>query len=240
MDRYLRVARLYPAVIGMTPTCVLLAICADRWFPEYEKYAGNLQTILGLIGGTALFSIAVGYMMREVFKSTSKILFQYPLFKFDETEMPTSERLLWTKGLISESYHQQIADKVKKRFGIHLPTKDEEIHNLQEAKLTIANAVQQMREYTRDEKILRQYNYEYGFCRNYLGAGVWSLILILAIGIANAFLGWLPMSIVIIFFIGQILAMLLFYYMLKWRAREYAKCLFTTFMTKNNNKMIYQ
>ena len=42
------------------------------------------------------------------------------------------------------------------------------------------------------------------------------------------------MSIVIIFFIGQILAMLLFYYMLKWRAREYAKYLYATFLTKKD------
>lgn len=234
MDRYLRVARLYPAVIGMIPTCVLLAICIDRWFPAYDKNAGNLQAMLGLIGGTALVSVAVGYMMREVFKSTSKILFQYLLFKFDETEMPTTQRLLWTKRLISESYHQQITDKVEKRFGIHLPTKDEEIKNLQEAKLTIANAVQQMREYTRGDKVLRQYNYEYGFCRNYLGAGVWSLFFIIAIGGANVLLGWLPTSVVVVFFIGQVLVMLLFFYFLKWRAQEFAKYLFATFLTKND------
>lgn len=233
MDRYLRVARLYPAVIGMLPTCVLLALCIDKWFPVYENYAGNLQAMLGLIGGTVLVSVAVGYMMREVFKSTSKILFQYPLFKFEEIEMPTTHGLLWSKGLISESYHQQIADKVEKLFGIHLPTKDEELLNLQEAKLAIANAVQQMREYTRGERFLKQYNYEYGFCRNYLGAGVWSLFFIFVIGVANAFLGWIPMSLVVAFFFGQMLLMLLFFYLLKWRAREYAKYLFTSFTTKN-------
>lgn len=234
MDRYLRVARLYPAVVGMIPTCILLTLCIDEWFPAYEKYAGNLQALMGLIGGTALVCVAVGYMMREVFKSTSKILFQYPLFKFEETEMPTTQRLLWSKGIISESYHQQIADKVEKTFGVHLLTKDEELQNPHEAKLAIANAVLQMRGYTRGEKFLRQYNYEYGFCRNYLGAGVWSLVFISAIGITNVFLGWLPTSMVVAFFLGQILLMLLFFYFLKWRAKEYAKYLFSTFLTKCN------
>ena len=71
MDKYIRVARVYPAVLGMLPTCILLAMCMGKWFPQYEALVGNVQWVLCLIGGTALVSMAVGYLVREVFNNSS-------------------------------------------------------------------------------------------------------------------------------------------------------------------------
>lgn len=70
--------------------------------------------------------MAVGYLVREVFKETSKWLFQYRLFKKDETEMPTTQMLLWRNEIISPEYHNEIAAKVKETFGRKLPTRKEE------------------------------------------------------------------------------------------------------------------
>ena len=94
MDKYIRVARVYPSVLGMLPTCILLAMCMGEWFPQYEALVGNVKWVLCLIGGTALVSMAVGYLVGELFKETSKWLFQYPLFKKDETKMGSSAVLL--------------------------------------------------------------------------------------------------------------------------------------------------
>ena len=191
MDKYVRVARVYPAVIGMLPTCILLAMCMGEWFPQCEAVVGNVKWVLCLVGGTALVSMAVGYLVREVFKETSKWLFQYPMFKKDETEMPTTKMLLWQNAAISPAYHKVIAAKVRATFGIKLPTAEEEKADLALAKKTIADAVYQIRQNCRGDDILRQYNIEFGFCRNYLGAGVWSSLLIICTGIANIFCGWL-------------------------------------------------
>ena len=70
MDKYIRIARVYPAVLGMLPTCILLAMCMEKWFPQYEALVGNLQWVLCLIGGTTLVSMTVGYLVSEVFKET--------------------------------------------------------------------------------------------------------------------------------------------------------------------------
>ena len=232
MDKYIRVARVYPAVIGMLPTCILLAMCMGAWFPQYEAVAGNLKWILCLVGGTALVSMAVGYLVRELFKETSKWLFQYPMFKMDETEMPTTKMLLWQNAAISPAYHKVIAAKVKAEFGIKLPTAEEEKADLALAKKTIAEAVNQIRQNCRGDEILRQYNIEFGFCRNYLGAGIWSILFIICIGVANIFCSWLPWWEIGVALGVQVLLMLACYLLLEARGETYAKYLFATFTGK--------
>lgn len=232
MDKYIRVARVYPAVLGMLPTCILLAMCIGEWFPPYQELVGSVKWVLCLIGGTALVSMAVGYLVREVFKETSKWLFQYRLFKKDETEMPTTKILLWQNAAISPAYHKEIVAKVKATFGIKLPTKEDEQADLCMAKKTIADAVYQIRQNCRGDVILRQYNIEFGFCRNYLGASVWSILLIIGIGIANIFCGWLSWWAIGVVLIIQVLLMVACYLLLETRGWTYARYLFATFTGK--------
>ena len=234
MDKYIRVARVYPAVLGMLPTCILLAMCMGEWFPQYQALVGNVKWVLCLIGGTALVSMAVGYLVRELFKETSKWLFQYLLFKKDETEMPTTKMLLWQNAAISPAYHKEIAAKVKATFGIKLPTREDEQADLSMAKKTIADAVYQIRQNCRGDVILRQYNIEFGFCRNYLGASVWSILLIIGIGIANIFCRWLPWWTVVVAFVVQVLLMVGCYGILESRGWSYARYLMATFTGKNS------
>ena len=236
MDKYIRVARVYPAVLGMLPPCILLAMCMGEWFPQYQTLIGNIKWMLCLIGGTALVCMAVGYFVRELFKETSKWLFQYPVFKRDETEMPTTKMLLWKNAEISPAYHKQIAAKIEAMFGIKLPSSEEEQADLGMAKKTIAEAVQQIRQNCRGDEILRQYNIEFGFCRNYLGAAVWSIILITSIGVVNIFYGWLPWWSITVAFVVQVLFMVICYFLLEVRGWTYAKYLFATFTGKNKKE----
>ena len=229
MDKYVRVARVYPAVIGMLPTCILLAMCMGEWFPQCEAVVGNVKWVLCLVGGTALVSMAVGYLVREVFKETSKWLFQYPMFKKDETEMPTTKMLLWQNAAISPAYNKVIAAKVKATFGIKLPTAEEEKADLALAKKTIADAVYQIRQNCRGDESLRQYNIEFGFCRNYLGASGWSILFIISIGVANIFYGWLPWWTIVVALVLQVLLMTGSYMLLEVRGWAYARYLFATF-----------
>ena len=236
MDKYIRVARVYPAVLGILPICILLAMCMDEWFPQYQTTVGNVKWILCLVGGTATVSLAVGYLVRELFRETSKVLFQTFLFKIDEMEMPTTKMLLWQNEAISAAYHKEIAAKAKATFGIKLPTREEEQANPTEAKKTVVDAVSQIRQHTREDLILRQYNMEFGFCRNYLGAGVWSIVFILGLGIANIFHGWLPWWALAVSLILQVLLMVCCIKLLNIRGWAYAKYLYATFTGKNNNK----
>ena len=234
MDKYIRVARVYPAVLGMLPTCILLAMCMGEWFPQYQALVGNVKWVLCLIGGTALVSMAVGYLVKEVFKETSKWLFQYRVFKKDETEMPTTQMLLWQNEIISPEYHNEIAAKVKETFGRKLPTRKEEVAAPGLSKMRIAEIVSQIRQNCRGDEILRQYNIEFGFCRNYLGASVWSLIFIICIGIADIFCRWLPWWTVVVAFVVQVLLMVGCYGILESRGWSYARYLMATFTGKNS------
>lgn len=232
MDKYIRISRVYPALLGMLPTCILLAMCMGEWFPQYQAMLGNVNWVLCMIGGTALVSLAVGYLVMEIFKETSKWLFQYPLFKKDETEMPTTKMLLWQNAKISPAYHKEIASKVKETFNIKLPSEVEEQKDLYMAKKTIVEVVSQIRKNCRGDEILRQYNMEFGFCRNYLGASVWSVILIIGMGIANIFYGWLPWCALVVSLVLQVLLMVGSYLLLEARSWTYAKYLFATFTGK--------
>ncbi len=231
-------ARIYPAVLGMLPTCILLAMCMGEWFPQYQAMASSVKWVGRLIGGIALVSMAVGYLVRELFRETSKWLFQYPMLKMDETEMPTTKMLLWKNSYISPAYHKQIANKVKAMFDISLPTCEEEQADLDMAKKTITEVVHQIRQNCRNNEILRQYNLEFGFCRNYLGAGVWSILLIISIGVVNIFYGWLIWWTIIVAFVAQVLLMVGCYFVLKTRGWTYAKYLFATFTGKNRTESL--
>lgn len=62
---------------------------------------------------------ALAYWIRQLFIDASKILFQFPMFKEDETEMPTTKLLLWTSDKRkSEVEIRQIARKIFEDFGI--------------------------------------------------------------------------------------------------------------------------
>ena len=236
MNKYIRVARVYPAVLGMFLPCILLAMCMGEWFPKYQVLAGNVQWVLCMIGGTALVSMAVGYLVRELFKETSKWLFQYPLFRKDETEMPTTKMLLWQNAKISAAYHKEIASKVKETFNIKLPSEADEKKDIVMAKKTIVDTVAQIRQNCRGDEILRQYNIEFGFCRNYLGASVWSILLIIVIGVVNLFCGWLPWWVPVVTLVIQMLLMVGCYLMLETKGWIYAKYLFATFTGKKQGQ----
>ena len=236
MDKYIRISRVYPAVLGMLPTCILLAMCMDDWFPQYQALAGNVKWVLYLIGGTALVSMSVGYLVSEIFKETGKWLFQYTRFKKDETEMPTTKMLLWQNAIISPEYHRKIATMVKDKFGIKLSSQKEEKADIGIAKTRITEAVSQIRQNCRGDKILRQYNIEFGFCRNFLGASVWSMLSMTGLGIANFFCGWLSWWTILVALMIQLMLMVGSYLLLETRGWSYARYLFATFTGVNNKK----
>ena len=92
MNEYERHAYLYSAWTALLVPYFLTALIVKSQFPQL------INTVM-LIGSTfasiAIIYAAIGFYIREVFRSTSKFLFQFPLFKEDETKMPTTEFLLW-------------------------------------------------------------------------------------------------------------------------------------------------
>lgn len=233
MDKYIRKARVYPAIIGLVPISILLAMCMNLWFPHCQVAVGNVKWLISLTIGSAVVVAAVGFFIRDVFRETAKILFETRVFKEDKSEMPTTKLLLWKNKHYSKEVHDNISAKVKEVLDLHLPSEEEELQDLDEAKRTIVHVVDLMLADTRGDMVLRQYNIEYGFCRNYLGACVWSLGLIVLFGGINIFFNWLPCYDIVIAFVLQLGAMGIIYLFLERRGWAFARVLIRTFMNKH-------
>ena len=187
---------------------------------------------IGLFIPVTLFYGALAYWVRQLFIDASKRLFQFRLFKEDETEMPTTKLLLWSSDVRkSEADIKRIAEKVKIDFGIQLLSKDEEIANLSEAKRTIVDAVGKMREVTRNNENLQQYNRKYGFCRNYLGACVYATGAIILALTANFILDMPYARILLVALAAQILLGIIDYASYKSKAYDYARAMYNAYIT---------
>lgn len=230
MDNYIKIARVYPSIVGAVIPFILTVMCCWNYLPYVDKFIYSVLIYIGYIGVNALIFAALAYLLREIVRNTSKIIFQIPLFNEDETEMPTTKLLLWSENRISKTYHKEIERKIKQDFGIQLFSANKELQDLHQAKMIIVNVVQQMREVTRNNAILLQYNYEYGFCRNYLGASVLSVFYLVLIWISNIWFNMLPWWCFAICIGLQIVAMLIAVVFLRYVAQAYAKQLISAYM----------
>lgn len=231
MDKYTKYGRIYPSIAGMVLPWILTVMCIGAALIGARSILIVATSLAGILVSTALVYAAIGYALQELFRETSKWLFQYPLFNESETKMPTTEILLWKNSLISKDYHKCVVEKVKDKFGISLFPEEDEKTDENEARLTIVNAVQQMREATRGDNILLQYNYEFGFCRNYLGAAIWGVVIMLIISAANIWLENISWGTCVVLLLLQVLSMLISFIALKKRGKAYAHSLLSTFMT---------
>lgn len=159
MNKYEKEARVYPAIVGMIIPIILTTLYVTSFIPDTLDVWKSIIAKIGLFIPVALIYGALAYWVRQLFIDASKQLFQFRLFKEDETEMPTTKLLLWSSAeRKSEADIKQIAAKVEADFGIRLLSKDEEIANPSEAKRAIVDAVGKIREVTRKNENLQQYN----------------------------------------------------------------------------------
>ena len=231
MDNYTKYARVIPSIAAMLIPLLLTAMYLINLEADTISLWGNIQNYILKFIPAALIYSALGYFGREIFRSTSKILFQFCLFKENETEMPTTKFLLWSTNEFSVEKKRAIAKKVKERFDIKLLSKPKEASNIHEAKLTIVDAVGAIRNVTREDPILLQYNQEFGFCRNYLGGSVYAFALILLSLIANLFLNFIPGYYIWIAAIVQLVFDVILFISLKYRGKAYARQLYNSFVT---------
>lgn len=232
MDKYEKEARVYPAIVGMIIPAILTTLYISTFIPDainiWESIIEKIEVFIPI----ALFYSALAYWIRQLFIDASKILFQFPIFKEDETEMPTTQLLLWSSNKRkSEDEIKQIASKIFTDFGIKLLTKEEEIANLSEAKRTIVDAVGKIREVTRKNENLQQYNRKYGFCRNYLGACVYAIGVIIIALIVNFILGMTYTKILLISLIIQVLLGVIDYMSYKSKGYDCARAMYNAYMT---------
>lgn len=231
MNKYTRIARVYPALVGMIIPWIIIVWGLGDSLPKLQENITMVFSYLGVGFSSALILASVGYALREAFRSVSKWLFQFPFFKEDETKMPTTEMLLWKNKSMSAEQHKNLSKKCYSMFNIRLLSEEKERLDEQEARITIVNAVQHMREVTRSNTILLQYNYEFGFCRNYLGATVFDIVFLIISLIVNSQMCLMPQAAIYVLLGILLISILLALCSLKFRAKAYARSLFTAFLS---------
>lgn len=229
MDTYSRHAYLYSAWTAMLIPCLLASAMIYYYEPTSE-----LQDFWKAATASipVVVFLALGYFLRERIRATSKLLFQFPLFKEDETHMPTTDFLMWSSNY-SDEMKRAIRNKVKKDFNYTLPSKEDERKDENAARKNIAAIIGSMRNKARDSEdtVYIQANYRYGYNRNLLGGLVWSLIITAFLMILN----FLIKSICYKWFIGALALIVIwwlveFFVFYKYSARNYARRLFDTYL----------
>lgn len=229
MNEYERHAYLYSAWTAMIVPMLVCGVLVWNYgiWENLNVFFRGISTFLPM----AIVYASFGFAAREVFRSTSKMLFQIPLFKENETNMPTTEMLLYKNRLMSRNENDNIRRKVFTDFGLTMMSPDEELQDEREARLNIVAAVGKIRNVTRNDKILVQANYRYGFCRNLLGGLIWALIILVAIFVGCRFVSSSYWRIPLIGIALVIVQGLLYYWSYKARAKNYARTLFNAYMT---------
>lgn len=225
-------ARKYPAIVSMLIPAALTSYLLLNNFPNIIGIGNIIIESLAYFVPIAIIYGAIGFFASSLFRDASKMIFQFPMFKEDETDMPTTRLLLWNDSkALSKNEIEIIAKKVKDDFGIRLLSQEETIKNPQEARKTIVSAVGKIREVTRDNPNLLNYNIDFGFCRNYLGGSVYSLLAILILAIIGTLTNTADWRILLLAAGLQIVFSIIMYLTLKYKGYTYARALYNAYLS---------
>jgi hypothetical protein len=230
MDRnktYEKRARLYPVIITMALPFGLLSYFSIYLLP----FEANLVTrIFVSLIPTGLLTAAFSYYFKNFIRSISKWIFQFRYFKQDESYMPTTELLLWSNNEFTDNYKKRIREKIKNDFNVKLSTKEGELKNEKEVRKLIAETIPQLRNTTRDNDILFDYNCYFGSIRNALGGCVVAMIILIALFFINLRCVIVPTLLLVIPFGMYLLCFVFAKPLLKHFGYEYARKLYDAFM----------
>lgn len=174
-NKYLKIARFYPTISAMAiPAVVATTMCVEAGSIPNTSWsiAVKLLTFAPIAG----IFVALGFWFTEIARFLSLIIMERTRFKSSGRNLPTTKILLGIVPGLSQSLRSKLSEKLFSECKIELP----KIGSFDDESLTICiNATGFMREKTRDNAILTQYNYDFGFCRNYIGGSVVAVFILL-------------------------------------------------------------
>lgn len=224
--KYSKLARRYPALFSTVLVSVALSYAfVILRFPQMSLIYKITSIIVGFIPSSIVTAV-IAYFLEDAARWLSVNIVQRLYFGPNGEIFPTTTMLLWSTGdsPLSTQYRKIIAQKVKEDFAITLMNANQEKQNLKEARKRICDAVNLIRNNTRGDIILHEYNIAYGFARNYLGS---SLISLLALFVISLYVNIdFVLRTLIVF---QILIMAFYAATLKSRAISYAKALYSAY-----------
>lgn len=232
INQYNLHAKTYPAIIAMIIPFLLTYFYVTDMDVEMWSTWNSLEKVIGIFIPTAVIFSAVGYSVRELFRSTSKLCFQNVLYCEDETQMPTTEFLLWRTNYISNEEKSRVREKIQTQENYQMMTPEQESADEVQARLNIVGAVKIMRQRTWGHKVLTQYNYQYGFWRNLLGGLLWDLIFGVTMLCVNLYCYHISTLAIAVALCVIIIVGIISVFALRNNARAYARHLFPIYLTQ--------
>lgn len=232
MNEYERHAYLYSAWTALFVPCLVTIWVTWGVLPSKLGTLHIILKALGVVASSAVVYAALGFYIRELFRCTSKLIFQFPMFREDETKMPTTEFLRWKNKKLSHTQIEQVHHIMQSQYNYMMLTAQQENDDEQEARRNIVGAVGIMKEATRGNKMLLQCNYRYGYQRNLLGGLVWSFMIVLLLLIASYVYNLKYMAGCWLALIFVLIQGVVAFFFMKYAARNYARTLIITFISK--------
>lgn len=229
-DKYFWIARILPATIALIPLFIL-----QYFYFNNIIYQGllNLEETPFLI--IFIINLLFLYLASQIIRFFGKDIFEAIIFK-KGLKFPTTELLLFSNNGLTDETKKEIRSKIGSVFNLKLPTKTAELSNENDARKRINELIGRVRKKIGYEnKILNNYNIEYGFWRNVIGGMpifIISCILILFFSHSNNMSLFyltiisLGISFLLIIFSGSIL---------NNYGKKYATELFNEFMGMKND-----
>lgn len=231
MNKYERHAYLYSAWSALiVPTFLTAYAIWVQITHGNDVWLAFLKFVSILLPMAAIYA-AIGFYIRELFRYVSKKVFQSNLFRKDDTQMPTTQFLLWHDTTLSKEIKMLVRNRVLQDYEYKMFTEEEEEKNEYEARLNIVGAVGLIRQSLRHDLILEQSNYRYGFQRNLLGGLVCVTILILFIQIFALIVGIGMSTEQMIGLLIVLLQGMLAFLQLRETANGYARTLFEVYVS---------
>lgn len=226
-DAYYIRARLFPALITSIPALIIFNKIMSE---KYNEVLKNVLDVLPIVTHLGL-SAAVIFLAVQVNRLLAKEIFQKLYFQ-EETDMPTTNFLLWKNNFFDETIKGLIRDKIQVKFGIVLLAPLDEQQDEERARNLITTAVSQIRIALKDKKMLLQHNIEYGFWRNLFGGCVAAVFFSALIFLYGRFTSLKSIEVVgIISFFLYLLPIMLSRFLIKRYGRYYAKVLYEQFLS---------
>lgn len=249
-DEYSKVARTYPSVLTLLGFAGVSIIVVINNFEKisklYEKYSAFLITIsenslftiiAKIISLTVLLSLCTSALfcfIKIVIREIGKIFPESCIEKI--WKMPTTRLLCKESTIYSDETKKEIFSKIKTDYNKDLiKIKNKSIKNETYTK-DIDTVISLIRELTRDNEILLQYNRLYGFWRNFTGGQLLLFLFVCFIRI----LGFCCARILLIsckqFLVIEsslILLILISFFATFQNGIRYAKQLYTAFLKSN-------
>jgi hypothetical protein len=176
LDPYEIKARIAPGLI-LSVAVLVDVVCAAPLLSNLPLFAATGVCSLALIYGLGNFARARGEAIEpELWKSWGG---------------PPSTRFLRHRDIhFGDGLKTSIRIELRRRFGIHLVSPEDEANNSDFADREVVDAFRRVRAYLREKSadgLWLKHNIEYGFCRNLLGCRVlWLVVSFASLGFAIA------------------------------------------------------